>query len=55
MRRLFLLALAIVGLGVGLCCADAEETNQITATIVYDNYPHGEGLETDWGFASPSP
>ena len=29
----------------------ALEKNQITITILYDNYVFGEGLKTDWGFS----
>jgi 7,8-dihydropterin-6-yl-methyl-4-(beta-D-ribofuranosyl)aminobenzene 5'-phosphate synthase len=28
-----------------------KETGIVTLTIVYDNYAHTPGLETDWGFA----
>lgn len=27
------------------------QNNSITITILYDNYPFGEGLKTDWGFS----
>jgi len=29
----------------------AQEKNQITITILYDNYLFSEGLKTDWGFS----
>jgi 7,8-dihydropterin-6-yl-methyl-4-(beta-D-ribofuranosyl)aminobenzene 5'-phosphate synthase len=51
MRKLVLLSLAAVALSAGAHRACAEETGQITATIVYDNYVYTEGLKPDWGFA----
>lgn len=27
------------------------ESNEITITILYDNYPYKQGLKTDWGFS----
>jgi len=30
---------------------NTQTSQDITITIVYDNYPYQEGLETDWGFA----
>ena len=51
MRKLVLLTLVVLVLSAGACCAGAEETNHITATIVYDNYVYTEGLKPDWGFA----
>ncbi len=27
------------------------ESSEITITILYDNYPYGQGLKTDWGFS----
>jgi 7,8-dihydropterin-6-yl-methyl-4-(beta-D-ribofuranosyl)aminobenzene 5'-phosphate synthase len=50
MRKIVLLAVAALGLSVGPRYACAEETDQVTTTIVYDNYPYAEGLKTDWGF-----
>jgi len=51
MRKIVLMAVAVLGLSVGSRYACAEETGQITTTIVYDNYPCAEGLKTDWGFS----
>lgn len=51
MRKFVFLTLVLLGLDVGSRYACAEETGQITTTIVYDNYPCAEGLKTDWGFA----
>ncbi len=31
--------------------ASSFQNNSITVTILYDNYPFGEGLKTDWGFS----
>jgi 7,8-dihydropterin-6-yl-methyl-4-(beta-D-ribofuranosyl)aminobenzene 5'-phosphate synthase len=31
--------------------ASSLQNNSITITILYDNYPFGEGLKTDWGFS----
>ena len=31
--------------------APSLQNNSITITILYDNYPFGEGLKTDWGFS----
>jgi 7,8-dihydropterin-6-yl-methyl-4-(beta-D-ribofuranosyl)aminobenzene 5'-phosphate synthase len=31
--------------------APSLEGSSITITILYDNYPFGEGLRTDWGFS----
>ncbi len=51
MQRCIHLAL----LGTILCpclrSARAGQTGHFTATIIYDNYVHTEGLRADWGFA----
>ncbi len=31
--------------------ASSPQNDSITITILYDNYPFGEGLKTDWGFS----
>lgn len=31
--------------------APSLEGSSITITVLYDNYPFGEGLKTDWGFS----
>jgi 7,8-dihydropterin-6-yl-methyl-4-(beta-D-ribofuranosyl)aminobenzene 5'-phosphate synthase len=51
MRKIVLMAVAVLSLSVCLRYACAEETEPITTTIVYDNYPCAEGLKTDWGFS----
>jgi len=51
MRKIVLVAVVVLGFSVGLRHAGAEETEPITTTIVYDNYPCAEGLKTDWGFS----
>ena len=29
-----------------------KESEMVTITLVYDNYPYQDGMETDWGFSA---
>ena len=49
--------LALVALLLGICQITMSDqavcqNGDITVTIIYDNLPHDDRLETDWGFAA---
>ena len=52
MRRL-LVALSCLMIAVLLAPTGAQgQDESVTVTIIYDNYAHVDGTETDWGFAA---
>ena len=52
MRKSFVLLVVVSLLSAVPVVAIAGQERAVTLTIIYDNYAHVDGMETDWGFAA---
>jgi 7,8-dihydropterin-6-yl-methyl-4-(beta-D-ribofuranosyl)aminobenzene 5'-phosphate synthase len=51
MKNFFALLFSFILISAVFINPPALQGKQIEITILYDNYPFGEGLKTDWGFS----